>query len=163
MQVGPPPRPTALTTLCVPSETLTPDPPVLPPPRYRDYRNAQDYNFSEQFWILLAIRLAFLILFEVGQTWGGGEVFFPRNPHQAPTPAGPPHSAPPPRPQHVALCIKLVAAWFVPDVPQSVENRVLEDKYEALRRRMWWGPRWGPGLGPGAPRASSASLRSTDV
>ncbi|XP_045871057.1 anoctamin-9 isoform X2 [Meles meles] len=32
--------------------------------RYRDYRNAQDYNLSEQFWVLLAIRLVFLILFE---------------------------------------------------------------------------------------------------
>uniref|UniRef100_A0A2K6L043 Anoctamin n=1 Tax=Rhinopithecus bieti TaxID=61621 RepID=A0A2K6L043_RHIBE len=59
--------------------------------RYRDYRNPPDYNFSEQFWFLLAIRLAFVILFE-----------------------------------HVALCIKLIAAWFVPDVPQSVKNKVLE-------------------------------------
>ncbi|XP_045437007.1 anoctamin-9 isoform X1 [Pipistrellus kuhlii] len=91
--------------------------------RYRDYRNAEDYNFSEQFWILLAVRLAFLILFE-----------------------------------HVALCIKLVAAWFVPDVPQSVKNKVLEDKYDELRDRMWCGgPRWA------ATPASSSSLRSTDV
>lgn len=66
--------------------------------RYRDYRNAQDHNFSEQFWVLLAIRLAFLILFE-----------------------------------HVALCIKLVAAWFVPDVPQKVKNTVLVEKYQRLQ------------------------------
>ncbi|XP_036151563.1 anoctamin-9 isoform X2 [Myotis myotis] len=98
--------------------------------RYRDYRNAQDYNFSEQFWTLLAIRLAFLILFE-----------------------------------HVALCIKLVAAWFVPDVPQSVKNSVLEQKYEVLLGKLRGGPRqlWGPGLGPRATPASSSSLRSTDV
>ncbi|EPQ03364.1 Anoctamin-9 [Myotis brandtii] len=98
--------------------------------RYRDYRNAQDYNFSEQFWILLAIRLAFLILFE-----------------------------------HVALCIKLVAAWFVPDVPQSVKNRVLEQKYKVLLGKLCGGPRqmWGPGLGLRATPASSSSLRSTDV
>ncbi|XP_016075095.1 PREDICTED: anoctamin-9 [Miniopterus natalensis] len=102
--------------------------------RYRDYRNAQDYNFSEQFWVLLAIRLAFLILFE-----------------------------------HVALCIKLVAAWFVPDVPQSVKNRVLEDKYQMLRDRMCYGGsrlQCEPGLGPGATNAtptSSSSLKSTDV
>ncbi|XP_073908253.1 anoctamin-9 isoform X2 [Castor canadensis] len=70
--------------------------------RYRDYRNSHDYNFSEQFWFLLAIRLAFLILFE-----------------------------------HVALCIKLIAAWFVPDVPQSVKNKVLEEKYQTLRKKMW--------------------------
>ncbi|XP_011379110.1 anoctamin-9 [Pteropus vampyrus] len=74
--------------------------------RYRDYRNALDYNFSEQFWILLAIRLAFLILFE-----------------------------------HVALCIKLVAAWFVPDVPQSVKNRVLEEKYRSLREKLGSSPK----------------------
>ncbi|XP_047548658.1 anoctamin-9 isoform X1 [Lutra lutra] len=69
--------------------------------RYRDYRNAQDYSLSEQFWVLLAIRLVFLILFE-----------------------------------HVALCIKLIAAWFVPDVPQSVKNKVLEEKYQMLREKM---------------------------
>ncbi|XP_038279921.1 anoctamin-9 isoform X3 [Canis lupus familiaris] len=69
--------------------------------RYRDYRDTQDYSLSEQFWVLLAIRLLFLILFE-----------------------------------HVALCIKLIAAWFVPDVPQSVKNKVLEEKYRALRDKM---------------------------
>ncbi|KAG8515697.1 Anoctamin-9, partial [Galemys pyrenaicus] len=69
--------------------------------RYRDYRSAQDYSLSEEFWVLLAIRMAFLILFE-----------------------------------HVALCIKLVAAWFVPDVPQEVKNKVLEDKFKRLREKM---------------------------
>uniref|UniRef100_A0A452STD4 Anoctamin n=1 Tax=Ursus americanus TaxID=9643 RepID=A0A452STD4_URSAM len=74
--------------------------------RYRDYRSAQDYSLSEQFWVLLAIRLVFLILFE-----------------------------------HVALCIKLIAAWFVPDVPQSVKNKVLEEKYQALREKMRSSPK----------------------
>ncbi|XP_040826769.1 anoctamin-9 [Ochotona curzoniae] len=70
--------------------------------RYRDYRHAGgDYNLSEQFWFILAIRLAFVILFE-----------------------------------HVALCIKLIAAWFVPDVPQSVKNTVLRDKYQKLREKL---------------------------
>lgn len=69
--------------------------------RYRDYRNPTDYSLSEQFWVLLAIRLGFLIVFE-----------------------------------HVALCIKLVAAWFVPDVPQSVKNTVLDDKYKELKKRI---------------------------
>ncbi|XP_061263574.1 anoctamin-9 isoform X3 [Bos javanicus] len=68
--------------------------------RYRDYFSAQDSNFSEQQWFLLAIRLAFLILFE-----------------------------------HVALCIKLIAAWFVPDVPQSVKNEVLKKKYQRLEEK----------------------------
>ncbi|XP_064432485.1 anoctamin-9 [Mirounga angustirostris] len=85
--------------------------------RYRDYRNAQDYNLSEQFWVLLAIRLVFLILFE-----------------------------------HVALCIKLIAAWFMPDVPQSVENKVLEEKYQTLREKMWYG-RQRPGWGRARPQA----------
>ncbi|XP_035297495.1 anoctamin-9 isoform X2 [Cricetulus griseus] len=74
--------------------------------RYRDYRNDQGYNFSEQFWFILAIRLAFVILFE-----------------------------------HVALCIKLIAAWFVPDVPQSVKNKVLEEKYRILREKMCFNSR----------------------
>lgn len=46
-------------------------------------------------------------------------------------------TGPCPCPQHVALCIKLIAAWFVPDVPQSVKNKVLEEKYRALRDKMW--------------------------
>ncbi|XP_012589804.1 PREDICTED: anoctamin-9 [Condylura cristata] len=69
--------------------------------RYRDYRNAQDQSLSPQFWVLLAIRLAFLILFE-----------------------------------HVALCIKLVAAWFVPDVPQAVKNEVLKEKFQGLHSKL---------------------------
>uniref|UniRef100_A0A2K6EF05 Anoctamin n=1 Tax=Propithecus coquereli TaxID=379532 RepID=A0A2K6EF05_PROCO len=94
--------------------------------RYRDYRNAHDYNFSEQFWFLLAIRLAFVILFE-----------------------------------HVALCIKLIAAWFVPDIPQSVKNKVLEEKYQRLWEKMWKGrPSWA-GAGPGS--YSRTSTRSTEV
>ncbi|XP_076769307.1 anoctamin-9 isoform X1 [Arvicanthis niloticus] len=69
--------------------------------RYRDYRNEHDYNFSEQYWFILAIRLTFVILFE-----------------------------------HFALCIKLIAAWFVPDVPQAVKNEVLKEKYKRIRERM---------------------------
>ncbi|XP_056657023.1 anoctamin-9 isoform X2 [Monodelphis domestica] len=38
--------------------------------------------------------------------------------------------------EHVALCGKLVAAWFVPDVPQSVKNTVLEDKFENLCEKL---------------------------
>uniref|UniRef100_A0A8C8YZS7 Anoctamin n=1 Tax=Prolemur simus TaxID=1328070 RepID=A0A8C8YZS7_PROSS len=91
--------------------------------RYRDYRNAHDYNFSEQFWFLLAIRLAFVILFE-----------------------------------HVALCSKLIAAWFVPDVPQLVKNKVLEEKYRRLREKMW--KSW---TGAGPASSSGTSIRSTEV
>ena len=43
------------------------------------------------------------------------------------------------RPQHVALCIKLIAAWFVPDVPQSVKNEVLKKKYQRLDEKRWRG------------------------
>ncbi|KAL4829636.1 hypothetical protein H8958_006551, partial [Nasalis larvatus] len=104
--------------------------------RYRDYRNPPDYNLSEQFWFLLAIRLAFVILFE-----------------------------------HVALCIKLIAAWFVPDVPQSVKNKVLEVKYQRLREKMWHGRQRLGGVGAGSRSpmsthpnpASIFSARSTDV
>ncbi|XP_054293625.1 anoctamin-9 isoform X2 [Pongo pygmaeus] len=104
--------------------------------RYRDYRNPPDYNLSEQFWFLLAIRLAFVILFE-----------------------------------HVALCIKLIASWFVPDIPQSVKNKVLEVKYQRLREKMWHGRQRLGGVGAGSrppmpahpTPASIFSARSTDV
>ncbi|XP_072495672.1 anoctamin-9 isoform X2 [Notamacropus eugenii] len=69
--------------------------------RYRDYRNKVDYNYSSEFWFLLASRLAFVILFE-----------------------------------HVALCGKLIAAWFVPDVPQIVKNKALEEKFYNLREKL---------------------------
>ncbi|KAM4722043.1 anoctamin-9 [Rhinophrynus dorsalis] len=65
--------------------------------RYRDYRNADDYSFSVQFWHIFAARLAFVIIFE-----------------------------------HVAVCIKFIAAWFVPDIPMAVKNRSLTKKYKDL-------------------------------
>ncbi|NXT96055.1 ANO9 protein, partial [Anhinga rufa] len=71
--------------------------------RYRDYRNADDYGYTVQFWHIFAARLAFLILFE-----------------------------------HVALCIKLIAAWYVPDVPQSVKNEFLDRKHSNLRKELRW-------------------------
>uniref|UniRef100_A0A8C5R0H2 Anoctamin n=1 Tax=Leptobrachium leishanense TaxID=445787 RepID=A0A8C5R0H2_9ANUR len=38
--------------------------------------------------------------------------------------------------EHVAVCIKFVAAWFVPDVPQNVKNQSLEVKLEDLRKEL---------------------------
>ncbi|NXB39486.1 ANO9 protein, partial [Eulacestoma nigropectus] len=69
--------------------------------RYRDYRNADDYTYTVQFWHIFAARLAFLILFE-----------------------------------HVALCVKLIAAWYIPDVPQRVKNTILCDKHKNLRNEL---------------------------
>ncbi|NXX04323.1 ANO9 protein, partial [Larus smithsonianus] len=69
--------------------------------RYRDYRNADDYSYTVQFWHIFAARLAFLILFE-----------------------------------HVALCVKLIAAWYVPDVPQSVKNKFRVRKHNNLRKEL---------------------------
>uniref|UniRef100_A0A8C3JBH8 Anoctamin n=1 Tax=Calidris pygmaea TaxID=425635 RepID=A0A8C3JBH8_9CHAR len=75
--------------------------------RYRDYRNADDYSYTVQFWHIFAARLAFLILFE-----------------------------------HAALCVKLIAAWYVPDVPKSVKNQFRDRKYnnlyKELRGRVCW-------------------------
>ncbi|KAM3919344.1 anoctamin-9 isoform 2-T2 [Leptodactylus fuscus] len=34
--------------------------------------------------------------------------------------------------EHVAVCIKFIAAWFVPDVPQSVKNDSLDKKHKDL-------------------------------
>ncbi|NXR01799.1 ANO9 protein, partial [Sagittarius serpentarius] len=69
--------------------------------RYRDYRNADDYSYTVQFWHIFAARLAFLILFE-----------------------------------HVALCVKLIAAWYIPDVPQLVKNQFLDRKHSNLRKKL---------------------------
>ncbi|XP_063294417.1 anoctamin-9 isoform X2 [Pelobates fuscus] len=38
--------------------------------------------------------------------------------------------------EHVAVCIKFVAAWFVPDVPQNVKNRSLKDKHDDLLKEL---------------------------
>lgn len=32
---------------------------------YRDYRSSEDYSLTPQFWLILAVRFAFVILFEV--------------------------------------------------------------------------------------------------
>ncbi|XP_018763490.2 anoctamin-9 isoform X2 [Serinus canaria] len=69
--------------------------------RYRDYRNADDYTYTVQFWHIFAARLAFLILFE-----------------------------------HVALCVKLIAAWYIPDTPQKVKNKILTEKHINLRNEL---------------------------
>ncbi|NXP15015.1 ANO9 protein, partial [Thinocorus orbignyianus] len=75
---------------------------------YRDYRNADDYSYTVQFWHIFAARLAFLILFE-----------------------------------HVALCVKLIAAWYVPDVPKSVKNEFRVRKHNNLRKELRWVMPWG--------------------
>ncbi|NXY56816.1 ANO9 protein, partial [Callaeas wilsoni] len=69
--------------------------------RYRDYRNADDYTYTVQFWHIFAARLAFLILFE-----------------------------------HVALCVKLIAAWYIPDDPQKVKNQILQEKHSNLHNEL---------------------------
>ncbi|XP_068116801.1 anoctamin-9 isoform X2 [Hyperolius riggenbachi] len=69
--------------------------------RYRDYRTADDYSYSVQFWHIFAARLGFLIIFE-----------------------------------HVAVCIKFIAAWFVPDIPQSVKNNALTNKQTQLQTEL---------------------------
>ncbi|NWW24585.1 ANO9 protein, partial [Falcunculus frontatus] len=74
---------------------------------YRDYRNADDYTYTVQFWHVFAARLAFLIIFE-----------------------------------HVALCVKLIAAWYIPDIPQWVKNKILKEKYDNLRNEPRWVMRW---------------------
>nr|XP_020639849.1 anoctamin-9 isoform X1 [Pogona vitticeps] len=38
--------------------------------------------------------------------------------------------------EHVALCIKLIAAWFVPDVPRKVKNWHLKQKRRRLLQRL---------------------------
>ncbi|XP_053576484.1 anoctamin-9 isoform X2 [Bombina bombina] len=38
--------------------------------------------------------------------------------------------------EHVAVCIKFVAAWFVPDIPQSVKNKSLQEKHIYLLEEL---------------------------
>ncbi|XP_032301054.1 anoctamin-9 [Coturnix japonica] len=38
--------------------------------------------------------------------------------------------------EHVALCVKLIAAWYVPDVPLSVKNHLLHEKHNNLRKEL---------------------------
>ncbi|XP_010709181.1 anoctamin-9 [Meleagris gallopavo] len=38
--------------------------------------------------------------------------------------------------EHVALCVKLIAAWYVPDVPMSVKNHLLDEKHNNLRKEL---------------------------
>lgn len=38
--------------------------------------------------------------------------------------------------EHVALCVKLIAAWYVPDVPLSVKNHLLDEKHNNLRKEL---------------------------
>lgn len=40
--------------------------------------------------------------------------------------------------QHVALCVKLIAAWYIPDVPLSVKNTFLGRKHSDLRKELRW-------------------------
>lgn len=37
---------------------------------YRDYRSDADYTLTSQFWLVLAARFAFVVLFEVGALEG---------------------------------------------------------------------------------------------
>ncbi|XP_071618488.1 anoctamin-9 isoform X2 [Heliangelus exortis] len=38
--------------------------------------------------------------------------------------------------EHVALCVKLIAAWYVPDVPQWVKNQFLDRQHNDLRKEL---------------------------
>lgn len=107
--------------------------------RYRDYRNADDYNYTIQFWHIFAARLAFLILFEVSTQGGRRGLGKGLDPCLMPRLAAPDCLC---FPQHVALCVKLIAAWYIPDVPQKVKNQILTDKHNNLRNELRWVVPW---------------------
>lgn len=62
--------------------------------------------------------------------------------------------------QHVALCVKMIAAWYIPDVPQSVKNHILKKKCSDLRKELRWVmPREVPGVAGAAwPPAAALGL-----
>lgn len=50
---------------------------AVPFPRYRDFRfppgHPREYQFNMQYWHVMAAKMAFIIVVEVGaSTWGGG-------------------------------------------------------------------------------------------
>ncbi|NXE98222.1 ANO9 protein, partial [Menura novaehollandiae] len=100
---------------------------------YRDYRNADDYTYTVQFWHIFAARLAFLILFEVSAQGGRRGLGEGLDPGASDCLCFP---------QHVALCVKLIAAWYIPDVPMAVKNELLGKKHNDLRKEVRWVMSW---------------------
>lgn len=95
---------------------------------YRDYRNENDYSLKSQFWMVLAVRFAFIILFEVCSS------------HVAHTGLFLTLKYPPEYSlvflQHVLVMCKFIAAWFVPDNPTQVKNERLQDKLTRLKHEL---------------------------
>ncbi|XP_037624115.1 anoctamin-9 isoform X2 [Sebastes umbrosus] len=48
----------------LPSQMITQDGMNVSSCRYKDYRSNEDFSFTPQFWLILAVRFAFVILFE---------------------------------------------------------------------------------------------------
>lgn len=119
--------------------------------RYRDYRNADDYTHTIQFWHIFAARLAFLIIFEVSTQGGRRGLGKGLDPCLVLRLGAPDCLC---FPQHVALCVKLIAAWYIPDVPQRVKNAILEEKHKNLCNEPRWVMPWKV---PGVARFQDSS------
>ncbi|ELK37564.1 Anoctamin-3 [Myotis davidii] len=114
--------------------------------RYRDYRgppwSSKPYEFTLQYWHILAARLAFIIVFEAGQdsancqhaaiqgrpaTWDpiggswGGKACPPQKPQQPPDMVV--------TLSHLVFGIKSFIAYLIPDVPKNLYDRIRREKY----------------------------------
>lgn len=122
--------------------------PLLVSPRsYKDYRNSEDYSLTHQFWLISAMRFAFVILFEVSSCifhnnllrhLKAPDTFAPGFYHGK---ANGIHfisctNSPFVCLQHVVVICKFIAAWFVPSAPMQVKNDRLFDKLKRLKEEL---------------------------
>ncbi|KPP75624.1 anoctamin-4-like [Scleropages formosus] len=106
--------------------------------RYRDYREPPDsdepYSYTLQFWHVLAARLAFIIVFEVGTPARSAPVC-----HHVPAPQmmeskhlfdiGAFDTYLDSLSQHMVFTIKNLIAYLIPDLPKDLRDRMRREKY----------------------------------
>ncbi|XP_044890673.1 anoctamin-7 isoform X3 [Felis catus] len=102
--------------------------------RYQAFRE-DDGQYSATYWNLLAIRLAFVIVFELSSHLGSRcAPLAPLRPLQAsvlPRGGRPPTARTVSCPQHVVFSIGRILDLLVPDIPESVEVKVKREYYLA--------------------------------
>ncbi|XP_053072069.1 anoctamin-7 isoform X9 [Acinonyx jubatus] len=102
--------------------------------RYQAFRE-DDGQYSPTYWNLLAIRLAFVIVFELSSHLGSRcAPLAPLRPLQAsvlPRGGRPPTARTMSCPQHVVFSIGRILDLLVPDIPESVEVKVKREYYAA--------------------------------
>lgn len=111
-------------------------PELFPVYSYRDYRTVEDNSLTPQFWLVLAVRLGFIILFEVC-TSNLVKIIFNTQRNLDETLhyflyLSPMYLFS----QHVVVVCKFIAAWSIPDSPIKVKNDRRQDKLNRLRDEL---------------------------